>query len=133
MEMGQEEGRVVEKNTSAAKVRARKCGLKQIVIFIVILMVFGAVVALTVMGYTLKMVVAIKSLGVFGYLIFILLFIFTALPFGYGYSILITACGSAYGWLGLVPTIVGTVLGLCIAYAIAAGASNRGFWIRQRG
>merc|ERR1719428_470942 len=67
-------------------------------------------------GYISKAVNAIVDLGGAAHAIFIGLYVVVAMPFGAGYSILITAVGYAFGWKGLFTTECGTFIGASLAF-----------------
>ena len=93
------------------------------------ILVFGAVVCCTSLGYTAELVVLLSNLGFYGYIIFVLLLTLTALPCGYGYTIMITGCGAAYGWYGLIPSIIGTITGLCVSYFASTVCLRK--WVKE--
>jgi len=55
------------------------------------------------------------DLGPPGHII-IILYLLVAMPFGWGYGLLIVAGGFSFGWAGLISGEIGTVLGTSLCY-----------------
>jgi uncharacterized membrane protein YdjX (TVP38/TMEM64 family)/predicted membrane chloride channel (bestrophin family) len=82
------------------------------------------------MGYVQEAAVWAGNLGPVGHLIFIGLYIFVAMPFGWGYSIVIVAGGFVFGLAGIATAEVGTLIGAFLSYYLCKVAMAD--WVRAR-
>lgn len=91
---------------------------KEIMLGILLLCVFCGFAFIVYKGYVQKAAVWAGNLGPVGHAIFILLYIFVAMPFGWGYSVVIVAGGYCFGMIGIVTAEVGTAVGSFLAYYV---------------
>ena len=70
-----------------------------IIAFVILLMGFMYAAS---QGVLQDLALEAADLGAVGHVIFILLYIFVAMPFGWGFSVVIVAGGFSFGWEGLI-------------------------------
>lgn len=105
------------KKDSAAEIEEKK-GLtaKELGIFCAFVLLMMAFAYAANKGILQDMALAAAEMGPAGHIIFIILYIFVAMPFGYGYSVVIVSGGFAFGWAGLISGEIGTALGVTLCY-----------------
>ena len=95
--------------------------------------VLGGLAALTATGYTQALVDEVGKLGpVGGNVVFVALLVFTGLPFGWGFAVVLTSVGYLYGWYGMATNEGGAFLGAMAGFAFSRWGC-RGWVQRQIG
>eukprot|EP00746_Dinoflagellata_sp_MGD_P133387 gnl/MRDRNA2_/MRDRNA2_67079_c0_seq1.p1 gnl/MRDRNA2_/MRDRNA2_67079_c0~~gnl/MRDRNA2_/MRDRNA2_67079_c0_seq1.p1 ORF type:complete len:753 (+),score=119.52 gnl/MRDRNA2_/MRDRNA2_67079_c0_seq1:136-2394(+) len=103
---------------------------KEILLGICIFCLFGFFMWLAMNGYVQAAAVWAGNLGPVGHLIFVGLYIFVAMPFGWGYSIVIVAGGYVFGLTGIATAEVGTLIGAFLGYYLCRVAMAD--WVRAK-
>lgn len=97
----------------------KKTSLKEIltgVAFVILLLGFVYIAGAT--NILQDMATGAAALGPIGHLIFIGLYIFVAMPFGWGYSVVLIAGGYSFGWVAIATAEGGTLVGSTLAYIL---------------
>lgn len=98
------------------------------------LCVFGIVLCifmfLVQQGYLQDAALGAAELGPVGHVIFIFFYIFVAMPFGWGFSLVIIAGGYCFGWLGLISAESGTLIGSLASYMVSKKLLTH--WVKQK-
>ena len=89
------------------------------------LVALAAIIVLGSTGHLRDIMDEMRTLGYWADLLLVLLFIYTGLPFGYGYTIIAICTGYVSGWRGIFTGWTG------IALAVVIGVSVSRRWMRS--
>ena len=107
-----------------AECRLHFCGCptrQQLTGSLAFVLTFGALVVLSATGDLRSAMDRLETLNLWADVLLILLFIYTGMPFGYGYTIVAICTGYVSGWRGILTAW----LGLALAIAIGVFVSRR--------
>eukprot|EP00746_Dinoflagellata_sp_MGD_P139430 gnl/MRDRNA2_/MRDRNA2_72889_c0_seq1.p1 gnl/MRDRNA2_/MRDRNA2_72889_c0~~gnl/MRDRNA2_/MRDRNA2_72889_c0_seq1.p1 ORF type:complete len:750 (+),score=106.68 gnl/MRDRNA2_/MRDRNA2_72889_c0_seq1:74-2323(+) len=88
------------------------------------------VVGLVATGALTDALISIRQLGIMAHVIVILILIFTAMPFGWGFTLVITLSGFIFGWVAVIPVEIGSLIGSQLSFYFCRNYA--GLWVQTR-
>ena len=103
----------------------RRPSKQQLTAGLLFFLAFGGLIVLTATGDLRRFMDELRTLGWGADALLVLLFIYTGLPFGYGYTVVAVCTGYVSGWRGILTGWTG------VALAVAIGVLMSRHWMRS--